>query len=80
VEGLTKKQWKERRDQTPAEQNRGDMRGKHTETLWEGGQVLSDFLHQMKEHNADVVCLSSGEKQNDGPPAAGAGRTSPRKP
>jgi len=36
--------------------DRVKVRGKHTETLCDHcGQALSDFLRQMKEHNAVLV-------------------------
>lgn len=28
------------------------------------GQALTDFLHEMEEHNAEVVCPACGKKQD----------------
>ncbi len=30
------------------------------------GQTLTNFLHQMEEHNAEVVCPSCGKSQHNG--------------
>lgn len=80
MEGLTNKRRKDLRPQTAVEEDRVSMRGERTETLWKHrGQVLSDFLQQMKEHNAGVVC-SSSEEHNAIRPAAKATRAFARKP
>ena len=47
---------------------RTQMRGKHTDSLLKGSPALSEFLQQIKEHNADVVCIS--EERNVVPRAA----------
>jgi hypothetical protein len=33
------------------------------------GQALADFLQEMKEHNAEVVCTTCGNPQDGGRPA-----------
>ena len=39
--------------------DRTQMRVKHTDSLLKhGSQVLSEFLEQIKKHNADVICFS----------------------
>jgi hypothetical protein len=41
------------------------MPGKHSESLSKHrGSALSDFLYQMREHNAGVVGAFSGAKRN----------------
>jgi len=56
---------KEARTQLTLQRQRLSVRGKRPESLWKHrGSALSDFLHQMKEHNAGVVAASSGTKPN----------------
>lgn len=38
------------------------------------GTALSDFLHQMEHHNAEVVCPSCGKSKDDAPPAGAQGK------
>jgi hypothetical protein len=43
--------------------DRTPMRVKHTDSLLKhGGQALSEFLQQIKKHNADVVSSSDEDK------------------
>jgi uncharacterized Zn finger protein (UPF0148 family) len=39
------------------------------------GQTLSNFLHQMEEHNAEVVCPSCGKRHNKTSPAERTAKT-----
>jgi predicted RNA-binding Zn-ribbon protein involved in translation (DUF1610 family) len=50
-----------------------DSSGKDLDTICQHcGQALSDFLHRMEEHNAEVVCPSCGKKHVSGGKAAGS--------
>jgi len=56
VEGQVNQRWTALRAQPIADEDRVDILCEHR------GQALSDFLRQMKEHNADVVRPSSTKK------------------
>ena len=34
------------------------------------GRALTEFLHEMEEHNAEVVCPDCGKKHEPHPPAS----------
>ena len=51
-----------------------------TELCERCGQALSDFLHQMEEHNAKVVCPSCGKEHDAKGVVTASTKTASRQP